>query len=307
MSELRILIADDSALQREILQQALSRAPHTVHVASNGQEAIEIFGRVRPDMVITDGMMPDPSGLELCRQMRGALPSYTYIIMLTSNTDKENVVRGLAAGADDYLTKPFRAEELLARVEVGRRWLELQRQLEAKNRLLEELALTDALTGLPNRRAIEDWAEHQLAAAARHGFSFWVALIDLDDFKTVNDKHGHAAGDAVLKRFSEILKEQTRSADISGRIGGEEFLHVVTHADEASVKTVMERMRARFAEEKFVFGDGEVTVTASLGVVGFLGDAAPAFRELLSRADQALYRAKRLGRNRTELDPLRHS
>ena len=303
MSRFRILIADDSAVHRKLLEQTLAEKSYSVHVARSGREALELFERERPDLVITDCLMPAPTGVELCRRIRASQASYTYIIILTSIQDKQNVVTGLDAGADDYLTKPFHAGELLARVAVGRRWIDLQRQLEAKNRLLEELALTDALTGLPNRRAIEGWAEHQLAAAARHGFAFWVVLIDLDHFKKVNDKHGHEAGDTVLKKFSEILKENTRTADISGRIGGEEFLHVVTHADEASVGLVVERTRAQFAGEKFSFGESDVSVTASFGVVGFSGTTAPPFGDLVSRADNALYRAKRLGRNRIEIDP----
>jgi len=307
MSEFRILIADDSAVHRRLLERTLARKSYSIHVASDGREALEIFDRERPDLVITDCVMPEPTGIELCRHIRAAQSPYTYIIMLTSVRDKENVVTGLAAGTDDYLTKPFHDGELLARVEVGRRWIDLQRQLESKNRLLEELALTDALTGLPNRRAIEGWAEHQLAAAARHGFSFWVALIDLDHFKKVNDKHGHEAGDTVLKKFGEILKENTRSADISGRIGGEEFLHVVTHADDASVALVLERTRAQFAAQQFTFGGSEVAVTASFGVAGFSGTTAPLLGDLVSRADSALYRAKRLGRNRIEIEPWLHT
>jgi len=130
-----------------------------VSFASSGHQAIEIFEREHPDLVITDWVMPDLTGIELCQRIRtGAQSSYTYIIILTSNAEKENVVKGLSAGADDYLTKPFHRDELLARVHVGRRLIDLHRQIEAKNRLLEELALTDPLTGLPNRRAIEDWS-----------------------------------------------------------------------------------------------------------------------------------------------------
>jgi diguanylate cyclase (GGDEF)-like protein len=162
------------------------------------------------------------------------------------------------------------------------------------------------LTGLPNRRAIESWAKHQLAAAARHGFSFWVVLIDLDHFKRINDTYGHDAGDTVLKGFGEILKSSTRSSDISGRIGGEEFLHVVTHAGEEHLPMIVERTRAKLAARTFSLSGSEVTVTASFGVAGFLGggDAAPGFVELISRADRALYRAKQGGRNRAEFEPL---
>lgn len=143
--------------------------------------------------------------------------------MATSISETENGVKGLTVGADDNLTKPFHNEELLARVNVGLGVIDLHHQLKRKNTLLEHFALTDPLTGLPNHRAIEAWASHELPAAVRHGFSFWVVMIDLDHFTDVNDAHGHDAGDLVLGTFGEILKGNTRSSDISGRIGGEEF------------------------------------------------------------------------------------
>ena len=197
-------------------------------------------------LVITDCVMPDVGGFELCQHIRAAQSFYVYIIMVTSMAETGDVVKGLAAGADDYLTKPYHVEELLARVRVGMRLIDLHRQLEEKNRLLEHFALTDPLTSLPNRRAIEAWAAHELPAALRHSFSFWVVLVDLDHFKRVNDAHGHEAGDTVLKAFGEILKSNTRSSDISGRIGGEEFLH--HHACRGGEPADYRRAYARQAE-----------------------------------------------------------
>jgi diguanylate cyclase (GGDEF)-like protein len=184
------------------------------------------------------------------------------------------------------------------------RLVDLQHQIEAKNHLLEELSLTDSLTGLPNRRAVVAWSDRQLEAAARHGFTFWVVLMDLDHFKNVNDTYGHEAGDAVLKKFGKILKANTRASEISGRIGGEEFLQVITFSEEEGIRTVSERIRKQFAEETFHFGGNAFTVTASFGAAGFSGNKAPEFSVLVGLADAALYRAKHLGRNRIEIDAL---
>ena len=307
MSGVDVLVVDDSAVHLKVLEHTLSRTFERVHLARNGREALEIFERERPALVITDCVMPDVGGFELCQRIRAAQSFYVYIIMVTSIAETESVVKGLASGADDYLTKPVHPEELLARVKVGLRLIDLYRQLEEKNRLLEHFALTDPLTGLPNRRAIEAWAAHELPAAVRHGFAFWVVAIDLDHFKRVNDVYGHEAGDIVLKRFGEILRGYTRSSDISGRIGGEEFLHVITHADETYLPAIVERTRAKLSAHAFTFGDSTVMVTASFGVTGFRGgELAPGFPELVKRADQALYKAKQGGRNRAEYDlPLR--
>jgi two-component system, cell cycle response regulator len=303
MSGVDVLVVDDSAVHLKVLEHTLSRTFERVHLARNGREALEIFERERPALVITDCVMPDVGGFELCQRIRAAQSFYVYIIMVTSIAETENVVKGLSSGADDYLTKPVHAEELLARVKVGLRLIDLYRQLEEKNRLLEHFALTDPLTGLPNRRAIEAWAAHELPAAVRHGFAFWVVAIDLDHFKHVNDVHGHEAGDVVLKAFGEILRGNTRSSDISGRIGGEEFLHVITHADETSLPAIVERTRAKLAASSFTFGESSVMVTASFGVTGFRGgERAPGFPELVKRADRALYKAKQGGRNRAEYD-----
>ena len=167
--------------------------------------------------------------------------------------------------------------------------------------MLQELALADPLTGLPNRRAIEDWATRQLNGAARYGFSFWVVLADLDYFKTVNDTHGHDAGDTVLKAFSQILKTKSRRSDICGRIGGEEFLFVLTHATKEDAKRVIGCVRAELEATEFNFNGNSLTVTASFGLVGFTGTKAPDFNRLVAQADLALYSAKRLGRNRVEV------
>jgi two-component system cell cycle response regulator len=300
--DFKVLVADDSRIYRKLVEHTLSKKQYVLLFAKSGREAIDLFSEHQPPLVITDWMMPDLSGIELCEHIRKqSRQPYTYLIILTGNTDKDKLVTGLAAGADDYLTKPFHSDELLARVGVGRRIVELHRQLEAKNLLLEELALTDSLTGLPNRRAIEHWATRQLSGAIRYGFSFLVVLADLDHFKAVNDTYGHDAGDAVLKKFSEILKTNSRRSDICGRIGGEEFLFILTHTTKDNASIVIERIRAELEATKFDFDGGSLTVTASFGLAAFEGPQPADFNRLVTQADVALYAAKRAGRNRVEI------
>jgi diguanylate cyclase (GGDEF)-like protein len=296
----KILVADDSRVYRKLVETTLTQQQYTLLFARNGHEAVDLLVHHRPEIVITDWEMPDVTGIELCGQIRRDQKSYIYIIFLTSNTEKDQIVKGLAAGADDYLTKPFHPGELLARVAVGRRMAELQRQIQAKNRQLEELALTDPLTGLPNRRGIELWAERELSGAARHGFFFWVTLADLDHFKSINDNCGHAAGDEVLKRFAELLRANTRASNMCGRIGGEEFLIALTHIERRNVQIVIERIRRQLEVERFSFDEKVFAVTVSFGISGFQGSKAPEFNQLLQEADVALYAAKRNGRNRFE-------
>jgi two-component system cell cycle response regulator len=298
----KILAVDDSAVSRKLVEHSLLGDRYSVVFAKDGREALELFAEHRPAVVITDWDMPDIGGLELCKRIRREFQgSYSHLILLSGNTDKEHVVEGLA-GADDYLTKPFHAGELVARVEVGCRIVELHRQIQAKNRLLEEMALTDSLTSLPNRRALDVWAPRQLSAAGRHGFPVWVVLADLDLFKKVNDAFGHDAGDTVLKSFAQILAANTRQSDICARLGGEEFLLMITHADKKNTKMVVERIRHQFESQKFTFGNSTITVTASFGIAGFCVTKPPDLNALVCRADAALYAAKNNGRNRIEFE-----
>jgi diguanylate cyclase (GGDEF)-like protein len=300
--DFKILVADDSPLDRKVLEHTLGREKYAVFVAKSGREALDLFVKHKPNLVITDWVMPDLTGIELAKRIRNEFhEAYTYIIILTGMSDKNEVVKGLAAGADDYLTKPFHPDELLARVGVARRIHALHSQIEAKNRLLEGLALTDALTGLPNRRAVEVWARRELEVAARHGFPFWVVMGDLDNFKSVNDTHGHDAGDAVLKRVGEILKDSTRTADTCGRLGGEEFVILLTHTNEEGARVAIERIREKVEAQRFRFGSESLAVTASFGIAGYTRLQSQNFSGLLAQADVALYSAKRLGRNRVEV------
>jgi len=301
-SAFKVLIADDSPVSRKLVEQALFGQPYRLLFAATGKEAVQLYIEHRPSLVIMDWLMPDLNGVEICRRLRSiSAGGYTHIIMLTAKRDKASVVEGLQAGADDYLTKPFHEEELLARVAVGVRTVELHHQIQAKNKALEQLALTDAMTGLPNRRAIEEWGARELSSATRNGFSVWAIVADLDRFKHVNDTFGHNAGDEVLKRFAKILQAHTRRSDFCGRLGGEEFLIIMTHATRENVEKVAERIRAELAMAPFTFSGCDMMATASFGIAGFEAKKGhPSFAVLVSQADAALYVAKRTGRNRVE-------
>jgi two-component system, cell cycle response regulator len=298
---LKVLVVDDSAVSRKLLEHALEDQPYQAIFAKDGTEAKRLFALHSPRMVTTDWMLPDVPGPELCRHIRASSKGYTYIVILTSSSDKRDLVEGLAAGADDYLTKPFDREELLARLAVGRRTVELHAEIQAKNKQLEELARTDHLTGLPNRRAVEEFGEHQLHGALRHKYGLWVVLLDVDHFKRINDVYGHAAGDLALKCVADLLRNNTRAADISGRLGGDEFALVLSHANEQGVVQTAERMREQIARKKFSLNNQEVKITVSFGIAGLQPSGMPDFKQLLEGADRALYAAKQAGRNKVEI------
>jgi diguanylate cyclase (GGDEF)-like protein len=301
--QFKILVAEDSTLYTRMVKETLSSQPCALLFAKDGREAIDLFAEHLPQLVITDWVMPKIDGLELCRRIRADFPDvYSHLMLLTSNDEKESVITGLQAGADDYLSKPFHAGELVARVNVGRRMVELQRAIQVKNRQLEEMALTDGLTGLPNRRAIDVWAPREISAALRYEFPMWVVMADLDFFKKINDTYGHSGGDRVLQGFAEILKKNTRSSDICGRVGGEEFLLALTHVEQSHVGPVLERIRINVEQQEFLFQGEIIRVTASFGVAGLDPENPSDFASLIAGADAALYAAKRKGRNRVEFE-----
>jgi len=303
-----VLVVDDSPVARKLVELTLPGEEYLLLFAKTGAEALDFYARYRPALVITDWLMPDFSGIELCQRIREeSRDSYTYVILLSGISDKAQVVKGLLAGADDYLTKPFHPEELLARASVGRRTVALHREIESKNRQLEQLVMTDGLTGMPNRRAMEEWATRQLNGAMRHGFSFWAIMADLDNFKKINDTCGHSAGDAVLKRFGEILMENIRRCDMCARIGGEEFLIILTHVDKEGVVRVVEHVRRLFEAHAFTFGAKGLRVTASFGIACLPRGTNSSFEELVAKADTALYAAKHSGRNKFEIAALEGS
>jgi two-component system cell cycle response regulator len=298
---MKVLIAEDDALLREMLQGQLTAAGHEFVPAANGLEAWELLQREHIRMAIVDWMMPRLDGPDLIRRIRDAgWPGYTYIILLTAKSGRDEIVEGLNAGADDYVTKPFRNEELLARIGVGARILELERRLSESLAREEALATRDSLTGLPNRRALYDRARVELSRAARAKTSVGLILVDLDHFKRINDEYGHAAGDEALRRVAEVLQRNKRDYDHTGRWGGEEFLVVLPGTSLSQTAMVAERIRTSMATVKLdLGGERAVDLRASLGVACAPPTSPPVdLDDLLLQADDALYRAKAEGRDR---------
>ncbi len=298
--DIRVLVVDDSPVSRKLLEHTLAEAPYTLCFAKDGSDALRLFAERPPDLVIADWELPDISGPELCRIVRSKFATaYTYLVLLTSNSDKKSLAEGLAAGADDYLTKPFDADELRARVGVGRRVIEMHREIEAKTKALALDARTDPLTGLPNRRAVEEWSVKQISGAVRHGYPIWVVLADLDSYKPATDLFGHAAGDSMLQAFGEILKKNTRISDMCGHMGGDQFIIVISHVSRENMNLVINRLRDKIANYDFSFHDVAVPLFANFGLAGSEGGERLELRTMLQQADAALLEAKRAAQTPT--------
>ena len=215
-------------------------------------------------------MMPGKDGVELCQEIRAREGGpYTYVIMLTAKAERSNIIEGLDAGADDYITKPFDAHELRVRLRAGQRIIELQEELIHAREELRERATYDSLTGILNRGAILDLLSREVARAERDGSALAIVMTDLDHFKKVNDRHGHTVGDRVLERVAQAMQASIRRYDGLGRYGGEEFLLVLPGAQLESACRQAERLRNRVANEQVPTPLGEVGVTTSMGVASW--------------------------------------
>jgi diguanylate cyclase (GGDEF)-like protein len=251
-----------------------------------------------PRLAILDWMMPGLNGVDVCRAVRAAdREPYVYILLLTARTDSQDLVEGMEAGADDYLTKPFQAHELRVRLRAGRRVLELQEQLLAAREALRDQATHDGLTGLLNRCSILEILGKELSRAVRASQPLSLLMVDLDRFKQVNDTHGHLAGDAVLREAAGRMQSTVRNYDSVGRYGGEEFLIVLPGCDGARARSQAERIREAVAAPQLSAGSLKLTVTCSIGVASRLLPAEEDADALLREADLALYQAKDGGRN----------
>jgi two-component system cell cycle response regulator len=301
-SNLQILVVDDSPVYHKLVEDALCYQPYSLLHASSGQEALDLFAKHSPPIVITDWMMPDLTGPEVCKRIReNPQNHYTYLILLTSMTESDSLVKGLEAGADEFLTKPFDPAELQARLGVGRRIFQLHRQVEDKNRQIEETNRVDPLTGLHNHLAIQEWGTWQVKCGAEHGYPVCVVLAGVDFLGEINEKWGREAGDTVLKYFAQVMKDKSRPSDICGRITDDEFCFIMTHMSNDAIAAIIERYRISFAEHQFSFGGKMVKTTASFAAIGFEGAEAPDFTNLVRDADKALHSAKQIGGNQCRI------
>jgi diguanylate cyclase (GGDEF)-like protein len=277
-----------------VLKRTLEMMGYEAMIASDGEEAWSMLGRGHVPLVISDWVMPGLDGLELCRRIRGrGKVRYTYVVLVTGRVGDEDRLLALDAGADDFLAKPVDIRELAARLKIARRILGMQSELERKNAELIELATTDALTGLGNRRCFGEALESHLSLAVRQETPLSLILLDVDQFKAYNDAFGHPMGDGVLWAVAQVLRENARACDVVSRYGGEEFALLLPATPSTPALVLAERLRAAIETTDWPLRP----VTASLGVSTLTADR-PGSSDLVGEADQALYRSKRLGRNR---------
>ncbi|BDV43329.1 diguanylate cyclase response regulator [Geotalea uraniireducens] len=299
-----ILIAEDSGFLRKVLEGNLREIGYDVVATENGRQALESFSGGHYPIVVTDLVMPEMDGLQLCREIR-ALPRdhYTYIILLTAQDSKESIIAGLAAGADEYLIKPVESAELTVRLKTARRILELEANLKGSLEEIKRLSMRDPLTGVYNRRYLDDRFPQEVKRAFRYEHRISVILMDIDHFKLVNDTYGHHAGDMVLRACAACIGGCIReNIDWQARYGGEEFVIVLPETDLSGALVAAERLRQQIAALVTTVRGEELKVTASFGVASFTPPDQQEDLEvaefLLAQADHCLYQAKGEGRNR---------
>lgn len=305
-----ILIAEDNPISRKMLEKILFKEGFEVTSVANGKEALALFRKRFFPIVLTDWLMPEMDGPELCKAIRAEKPKgYVYIVLLTAKDSKDDIISGLESGADDYLTKPAHRAELIARLKNGLRILELEKSLKEANEEIRALSITDPLTGIYNRGYLNERLPQEIKRSIRYKRSISLILCDIDHFKSVNDKFGHVAGDTILKGFVGCITASIRDQiDWSARYGGEEFLIVLPETDFLGAKHLAERLRVVVSEKDHTIGDNEVRITASFGVSGFSPDTLKKnllVDDMLNQVDKYLYKAKNGGRNRVEGTQLR--
>lgn len=306
----KVLIADDSIVSRHLLEATLRRWGYEVTVACDGAEALSVLERDdAPTMAILDWVMPTHTGPEVCTRLRQlAKESYTYILLLTSKNQKEDLIAGMSAGADDYITKPFDQQELEVRLEAGKRILKLHDALLTAQKKLFKQATYDELTGLFNRARIVETARTEFVRSERERVPLGIVLFDIDKFKSINDTYGHGVGDLVLREMALRTQHSIRPYDALGRYGGEEFLLLMPGCDLRTAAQQAERLRLAICQEplQVAVGNGSplsLPISASFGATAYYPGSNANLDALIMLADEGLYEAKRGGRNRVIVKP----
>jgi two-component system cell cycle response regulator len=304
-----VLLVEDDPISRKILENILLKEGFDVTTVENGRIAMELFRNRFFPIVLTDWLMPEMEGPDLCRAIRNEKPEgYVYIVLLTSKDSKADIISGLEAGADDYLTKPAHREELVARIKNGLRILELEKSLKKANEEIRILSITDPLTGTYNRGYLNERLPQEIRRSTRYRHPLSLILSDIDHFKKVNDRFGHLAGDHVLQEFVRCIIGSIRDQiDWTARYGGEEFLVVLPETDFKGAMLLAERLRDACSQRIINHQENPITITASFGVTGFTPETAReniSVETLLQQSDTCLYQAKNQGRNRAVGQPL---
>jgi diguanylate cyclase (GGDEF)-like protein len=316
--KMRVLVVDDDRSMRALLESMLVAAGHHVVSASNGVEALILIEKERPQLIVTDWLMPQMDGIALCRELRSKPENRSiYVIIITMQESSDKLVEAFEAGADDYLNKPITPKVFFARLRAGQRVVQLQEELafdreqlmrfsaelSAANERLQGQALSDALTGLPNRRFAMERLEQEWALTKRGDRALSCLMVDVDHFKSINDRYGHQVGDDALKLVADTLRRAARTQDVVCRYGGEEFLVICPDTDAQAAVLCAERLRTNIAAQGLrLQGGGEHKMTVSIGVAE-KSETITSLEALLIRADNNLYAAKEAGRNRTIIDP----
>ncbi len=300
----KILVVDDSRTQLDWLVAVLEKEGYAVQTALDGKDAIRKVRTESPDLVLLDMVLPDMSGLEVLRLIKPTDDSqFLPVIIQSSKSDIESKVEGLRIGAHDFLVKPFAEQELVARCANMLRIQQLQERLRDAQRKLEEQSVTDGLTGLKNRRFFDERLHEEFRRAQRYGDTLSLIMIDLDHFKDVNDRHGHPAGDVVLREAAQLIRASIRDPDICARYGGEEFAVILPKTHMTGALAVAERIWKELGNKEYaVAANGapaplKIRVSASLGIAFYPSKDISSGELLVRFADQALYKAKQGGRN----------
>ncbi len=301
-----ILLAEDEEISRRLTAKILLKAGLKVTWAENGLEAFKLFKKQFFPIVLSDWMMPEMDGLELCRAIRSSSTSgYVYIILLTARDSKDDIIAGLESGADDYLSKPFNPGELNARIKTGIRILRLERSLKKANEKIKKLSVTDSLTGCYNKGYLNERLPKEIKHALRYKHPLSLIICDIDHFKDVNDTFGHQAGDEVLKKFTQYIQNSFREKiDWLARYGGEEFVMVLPETDINGAGVLAERLRKKIAQLKMTINNKDIAISASFGVTGFSHPATAltiTTEKMIAKADSLLYQEKKEGRNKTKV------